>query len=486
MTIELKTAAGRGVLAATILGAGMSFLDSTVVNVATRQIGIDFHATFAELQWVLNSYMLTLASLILLGGSLGDRLGRRRIYLIGVIWFASASILCALSWNVESLIAARALQGVGGALLTPGSLAIISAAFVPGDRAAAVGVWSGLTGVSSAFGPILGGWLVQDVSWRWAFAINAPLAVAVVFLGLRYVPESRAEHLAKHLDIVGTLLVCLGLGAVTYGLIHAGSGWDSTAIVTVLGGVLIFAVFIRHEARTPGPLVPLDLFKSRTFTGTNIMTFFTYGALGALFTVLVLHLQIVAGYGAFAAGVSTLPITLALLILSRRSGALASRIGPRPQLIAGPLVAAVGMALMLRIDQTHNSYLLDVLPAVTVFGIGMALLVAPLTATVMAAAPSDEVGIASGVNNAVARAASLLAVAILPGLGGLHGENYRIPEVMLHGFRVVTICCVLLLLISAAVVALTVSGTPLAARSAASAAEPSDPDDVADSGDAAA
>ena len=455
--IRLGTAAGRGVLATTILGSGMVFLDSTIANVATRKIGEEFNASFGALQWVQNGYLLPLASLILLGGSLGDRLGRRRVFLIGVAWFAGASLLCAVAPNIEILIAARALQGVGGALLTPGSLAIISASFAPDDRAAAVGAWSGLGGVATAIGPFLGGWLVQDVSWRWAFAINLPFAVAVIFLGMKYVPETRAVSRATRLDIPGTLLVAGGLGALTYGTTTAGSaGWHAEAWIITAVGLALLAGFVIVERDEKQPLVPLGLFANRTFSGANIMTFMTYGALGAVLFVLVLHLQISAGYGALAAGTATLPITILMMFLSARSGALAARIGPRLQMIAGPLICAAGLLLTLRIDTHHHNYLTDVLPGVIVFGLGLSTFVAPLTATVMGTAPPDQVGVASGVNNAVARAASLLAVAILPPLAGLHGDSYRNPDVMVHGYRVVTLSSVVMLVAAAIVVAMTV------------------------------
>ena len=455
-SLRLRSRAGRGALIATILGSGMVFLDGTIVNVATERIGHEFHADFGALQWVLNGYTLPLASLILLGGSLGDQLGRRRIYLIGVTWFAAASLLCAVAPSVQLLIAARALQGVGGALLTPGSLAIISASFAPEDRGAAVGTWSGFSGVSTAIGPILGGWLVQDVSWRWAFALNLPLAVAVMVLGLRYLPETRASE-PERLDVPGTLLVAAGLGALTYGTTRAGSaGWTATAALTTVAGAVLLVAFILVERSSTHPLVPLSLFANRTFSGTNVMTFLTYGALSAVLFVFVLHLQVAAGYGAFAAGLTTLPITAALLLLSGRSGALAARIGPRLQLIAGPLLAAAGLLLTLRVDAHHRDYLVDVLPGVVVFAIGLATLVAPLTATVMSAVPAAQVGIGSGVNNAVARAAGLLTIAVLPPLAGLHGEAYRSVPVMVHGFRLVTVYCVVLLVLAALVVAVSV------------------------------
>jgi EmrB/QacA subfamily drug resistance transporter len=453
----MGTAPGRGALAATVIGSGMAFLDGTIVNVAAEHIGAQFHAGFDALQWVLNGYLLTLASLILLGGALGDRFGRRRIFLLGVVWFAAASLVCALAPNVQTLIAARAVQGIGGALMTPGSLAIISAGFAAEDRAKAVGAWSGLSGVSTALGPLLGGWLVEDFSWRWAFAINLPLAAAVLVLGLRFVPETRAARTPPRPDATGTGLVILALAALTFGTTHAGTdGWTATTVGTTAAGGVLLGAFVLAERRTRDPLVPLRLFGDRTFSGTNAMTLLTYAALGTVMFVLVLHLQVSAGYGALAAGLATLPVTIVMLLLSARSGALATRIGPRVQLIGGPLLGAGGLLLLLRVDATHHAYLADVFPGVLLFGFGLTALVAPLTATVMSSAPAEEVGIASGVNNAIARAGSLLAIAVLPPLAGLHGEAYREVAVMVHGYQVVTLCCAGLLVAAAGVVALTV------------------------------
>jgi EmrB/QacA subfamily drug resistance transporter len=455
--IRLHSGRGRGVLAATVLGSGMAFLDGTIVNVAAKHIGDQFHAGFGELQWVLNAYTLSLAALILLGGSLGDRLGRRRIFLIGIAWFALASLACALAPNIDALITARAVQGIGGALMTPGSLAIISASFDERDRSAAVGAWAGLSGVSTALGPLLGGWLVQDYSWRWAFAINLPLAAAVLVLGWRFVPESHSASSPKRLDVSGTVLVAAALGALTYGSTLAGSaGWSAVAVGTAAGGVALLVAFVALERRTRHPLVPLALFRDRTFSGTNAMTLLTWAALGTVLFVLVLELQTAGGYGALTAGLATLPVTVVMLLGSTRSGALAARIGPRIQLTAGPLVAAAGLVLLWRVDQHHHTYVTDVLPGLLVFAVGITALVAPLTATVMSSAPPDEVGIASGVNNAIARAGSLLALALLPVLAGLHGEAYQHVVTMVHGYRVVTACCAGLLVASAAIIALTV------------------------------
>ena len=474
-SLRLRTGRGRAVLAATVLGSGMVFLDSTVVNVAAKRIGQDLSAGFAVLQWVLNAYTLALAGLILLGGSLGDRLGRRRVFLLGVAWFALASLGCALAPNAAVLVAMRAVQGVGGALLTPGSLAIISATFAPDDRAPAVGAWSGLAGVSTALGPLLGGWLVEYHSWRWAFALNLPLAAAVLVLGVRFVPESRAAGSPRPLDLPGTVLVAAALGLITFATTEAGSdGWTAVPLGTLAAGAVLAAAFVVVERRSPDPLVPPSLFADRTFAGTNVMTLLTYAALGVVLFVLVLQLQVAAGYGALAAGVSTLPVTALMLLLSRGSGALATRLGPRPQLLAGPLLAAAGLALLLRVDARHATYPVDVLPGITLFALGLVTLVAPLTATVMGSAPADHLGIASGVNNAIARAGALLAVAVLPPLAGLHGESYRHGAAMTHGFRLVTLCCIGLLVLAAAVIALTVprrrrDARPTAAQPAAAA-----------------
>jgi len=455
--VPLRSAQGRGVLAATILGSGMTFLDSTIVNIATDRIGRQFHASFGALQWVINGYTLPLAALILLGGSLGDRLGRRRIFTLGVTWFALASLACALAPGVGWLITARAVQGIGAALMMPGSLAILSAVFSPDDEAPAVGTWSGLSGVASAAGPLLGGWLVQDYSWRWAFAINLPLALIVLALSRRYIPETRAASAPARMDTAGIVLVAAGLAALTYATIRAGDdGWSTGTSALALSGLLLLGVFVTLERHRPHALMPVRLFADRTFAGTNTMTLLTYGALGVFFFLLVLDLQVVGRYGPFAAGLANLPLTILLLAFSRTSGQLATRIGPRIPLVAGPLLAAAGLALTLRIDTTHRDYWLDVLPAVTVFALGMVLIVAPLTATVMAAAPADDVGIASGINNAVARAGGLLAVAAIPALAGLQGGAYTDATAMTQGYRVAVLWCVGLLIGSAVVIAATV------------------------------
>jgi len=449
--------AGRWVVLATVLGSGLTFLDATVVNVALPQIGEDLDADLGDLQWTLNGYTLTLASFILLGGSLGDRFGRRRIFVAGTIWFGLASALCAAAPTVEVLVLARALQGVGGALLTPGSLAIISASFAGEDRSRAIGAWSGLGGIAGAAGPFVGGWLIEVGSWRWVFLANVPLAAVVVLVAVRHVPESFDPTASHRLDLPGAALGALGLAGITYASIAAGErGLDPLVVATGTAGVLALLAFVLVERRSDHPLVPPSLFASRQFTVTNVVTFVIYAAFGAVFFLVVLELQVVAGFSPLAAGTAMLPVTLLLLLLSSRSGALASRIGPRLPMSVGPLLAAVGLLLMMRIGP-DASYLTDVLPGVVVFGLGLSLLVAPLTATVLAAAPPEHAGAASGVNNAVARTGSLLAVAMLPALVGLTGDVYRDPEAFDSGFKMAILICAGLLVLGGVLSAVFIS-----------------------------
>ncbi|MBW0092579.1 MFS transporter [Pseudonocardia sp. KRD-184] len=458
--LRMGTTAGRWVLFTTVLGSGLVLIDGTVVNVALESIGSEFGAEFTALQWTVNAYTLTLAALILLGGSLGDRFGRRRVFLIGVVWFALASLLCGLAPDVGTLIAARALQGVGGALLTPGSLALISASFHGPDRAAAVGAWSGLGGIAGAIGPFLGGWLVEW-SWRAVFLINLPLAALIVVVALKHVPESRDPESAPGLDVSGTVLAVLALGALTYSLTGLGESGPTPVLVTgLVVGVLALAAFVVVERRSRHPLVPPALFADRTFSAANAVTLLIYGALGVVFLLLVLQLQTVAGFTPLAAGTSLLPVTAVMLLFSARAGALAGRIGPRLPLTVGPLVSAGGLLLMLRVG-ADATWLFDVLPAVLVFGAGLALTVAPLTATVLDAAPDRYAGAASGVNNAVARAAGLLSVALIPGLAGISGADYTDPGAFDSGFRTaMTIGAGLLVLASVTAFALVRRSTP--------------------------
>ena len=431
--IPLSSSRGRWVLAVTVIGSAVAFLEATVVNVALPQIGRDLGADVADLQWILNGYMLTLAALILLGGSLGDRYGRRRVFELGIAWFTAASLLGALAPNVEVLIAARVVQGVGGALLTPGSLAIIEAVFRQQDRARAIGAWSGLGGVAAAVGPLLGGYLVGALSWRAIFFINVPLAAFGIWACRRYVPETRDPTVGGRLDLRGSLLAALGLGGITFALIQANEG-SSLALAAAVVGLVALVGFVAAERRSPDPMLPLDIFASRQFTGANLVTFVVYAALGGVFFLLVVFLQVALGYSPIAAGAASLPITALLLLLSARAGALAQRIGPRVPLTVGPLLIAVGMLLMRRID-IGDGYVETVLPAVVVFGVGLAGVVAPVTATVLAAADPRHAGVASGVNNAVARTAQLMAVAALPLVVGLSGAAYRNPQAMASAFH---------------------------------------------------
>ena len=453
--VRLHQASGRWVLFATVLGSGLAGIDATVVNIALPAIGNDLHATFEQLQWTVNAYTLTLASFILLGGSLGDRFGRRRVFAIGVMWFALASALCAVAPTIDTLIAARALQGVGGALLTPGSLAIISASFAAADRGKAIGSWSGLGGLATAAGPFIGGYLVAGPGWRWIFLINVPLAVVVVVVARRHVPETLDPHAVHHLDLLGAGLGAVGLGGVTYALIAAGEGWSVVVVATAVLGVGCLAGFVLVELRSPHPMLPTRIFANRQFTMTNIVTFAVYGALGGTFFLLVVNLQVVAGFSPLVAGTALLPVTVIMLLLSARAGDLAARIGPRLPMSLGPVVAAAGVLLMLRIGPAA-SYVTDVLPAVIVFGLGLSLIVAPLTTTVLAAAETRYAGVASGVNNAVARAASLLAVAVLPVLAGISGDDYQHPASFQDGFQIAMVLCAALLLVGALISVLTI------------------------------
>jgi EmrB/QacA subfamily drug resistance transporter len=417
--VEYSSAAGRGIVLATTLGSGMVLLDGTVVNVALRTVGKDLDASLAQLQWITNGYLLMLASLILLGGSLGDRLGRRRVFLTGVVWFALASALCGVAPNPGVLIAARVLQGIGGALLTPGSLAIIQSEIAPADRGRAIGAWTGMTSIAAAIGPFLGGGLVQYADWRWIFWINAPLAAVTVAVTLAFVPESRTTEQGRY-DGLGAGLAALALAGITYWLIEWGTGLSLPALGV---GLMAAAAFLLVERRVEHPMLPLGLFGSRTFSAANAMTLLVYAALGAILFFLVIDLQTVLGYGAMEAGMATLPITVLMLLLAARGGALGARIGPRIPMTVGPLLMAVGVGWLSFVGD-GTSYWLGVLPPLVVFALGLALMVAPLTATVLAAAPEGRAGVASGVNNAVARAGSLFAVAALPVLVGLSGAEY--------------------------------------------------------------
>lgn len=441
--LRLASAPGRWLLAAMVLGSGMAFLDGSVVSLALPAIDRDLEAGVSGLQWTVNGYTLSLAALILVAGSLGDRLGRRRVFLVGVVWFGAASLLCAVSQNIEMLVAARVLQGVGGALLTPGSLAIISASIHPDDRGKAIGTWSGLAGVTTAIGPLVGGYLVDAVGWRAVFWINLPLVVAIVIITLRHVPESKGAQ--ERLDLEGAVLTVLALTGLTYGLVA--EQW-----IPAVAGVVVLVAFVVHQLRSPHALVPMTLFADRVFSAANICTFAIYAALSGSMFLLVLQLQYVAGYGPLEAGLATLPMTVLMLLFSSKAGAWGDRVGPRLPMTVGPLVCALGLLLYLRIGE-GASFVLDVLPGALVFGTGLTLLVAPLTTAVLAAVPADQTGIASGVNNAVSRTAGLLAVAAIPPLAGIAGAKFADPAVFDPGFRSGTLMCVGLLVVAAATAA---------------------------------
>jgi EmrB/QacA subfamily drug resistance transporter len=477
--LRLSEGRGRWVLAATVLGSSMAMLDSTVVNVALPTIGRSLGASLSGLQWTINGYTLALAGLILLGGSLGDRLGRKRVFLIGVVWFALASALCGLAPSIGVLIGARVLQGIGGALLTPGSLAIIQASFVAQDRPRAVGAWSGLGGVAGAAGPLLGGLLVQAAGWRWVFFLNLPLAVVVLAVTMRHVPETRDSTATGKFDVAGAGLAALALGGLTYALIEAPTGRSDPIGIIAAGvvGVAAAAAFIvverrrtRHPRGIPA-MLPLDVFASRQFSAVNIVTFLVYGALGGVLFLLILQVQVVAGYSPLKAGTALLPVTLLMLAFSARSGALAQRIGPRWPMTAGCAISAVGLLLMTRIGP-HASYLTDVLPAVAVFAVGLTLTVAPLTATVLASADVRHAGVASGVNNAVARAAGLLAVAGIPVAVGLSAASYHSAIRFNSGFDKAAVVCAALLAVAAVLSALLIRNDVLRAVDGGPAARP--------------
>jgi EmrB/QacA subfamily drug resistance transporter len=419
-----------------VLGSGIAFLDSTVVNVALPRIGEDLETSVAGLQWVLNGYLVALSALILLGGSLGDLFGRKRVFQLGVIGFAVASVACALAPNVGALVVARVVQGMAGALLTPASLAILEASFRPQDRPKAIGAWSGLSGVASAIGPFVGGWLVDAASWRWIFLINLPLAAVVVGVAARHIPESFDPRATRQIDGTGAVLIGVSLGALSWGLIAAGDrGWAAPSVVASLAaGVVGLAAFTIVEGRSSHPMLPLGIFSSRQFRAANLVTAAVYAALGGVFFLLVVQLQQVLGYSALEAGAATLPVTLLMLALSSRSGALAARIGPRLQMTVGPLLVAVAMLLMVGID-AGAGYGTRVLPAVIVMGLGLATTVAPLTSTALGAVDDRHAGVASGVNTTVSRAAQLAAVAVLPVAVGLTGDAYLDPAVFSDGFQ---------------------------------------------------
>jgi EmrB/QacA subfamily drug resistance transporter len=431
----MRPGKGFWILLATILGSSMAFIDTNVVNVAIPRIQMDLNASTTSVQWVVESYALFLGALILLGGSLGDMFGRRRIFGLGVILFALSSVWCGFAADIGQLIGARAMQGIGGALLTPGSLSIIRASFSDEQRGRSIGLWSAFSAITSALGPVIGGWLVQNASWRWVFFINIPLALAVLTILFLYVPESYAERNNVHIDIPGAVLATLGLGALVFGLLESNTvGLLHPLVLTcVLIGLILLVGFLFAERHSPAPMIPLSLFRSRTFTGTNLLTFLLYAALGGTLFFLPFNLIRVQGYSATAAGAALLPYTLLMFSLSRWSGGLVARFGPRLPLIVGPLIAGVGYVLFA-VPGIGGEYWTTFFPAVLVTGLGMSITVAPLTATVMGAVSDRYAGAASGINNAIARVAGLFAIALL-GICVLLVFN-RTLDVQLHALHV--------------------------------------------------
>lgn len=430
--VRLSEPAGRWTLAVTAAGSGLVLLEATVVNVALPALERSFAASLAGLQWTVNAFTLTLSALILLGGSLGDRFGRRRIYLVGIVVFAGASLLCGLAPTLEWLIAARALQGVGGALVVPGSLALIQDSFHPDDRNRALGWWSGLSGCAGALGPLLGGGLVDTAGWRWVFLVNVPIAAALAVALIARVPALRTGTRSGRFDALGAVSAAIGLGGITYALTQ-GADDPGPATVAAFVGITAMLVFWLVERRSRNPMLPLGMFGSRSFSAANLASFFLYGALAALMFVLPIQLQVTTGYTALATGLALLPLTALTLALSARGGTLTARLGPRVPLTVGSVLCALALLLATRIG-AQASYLTEVLPAVVLVGIGIPLVTPAITATVLSAVPDARAGIASAVSNGVARTAGLIVVAALPLLARLPQDAAGDPVALDHGF----------------------------------------------------
>jgi EmrB/QacA subfamily drug resistance transporter len=450
--LRFGTPAARWVIAATVLGSGIAFLDGTIVNVALPAIGRDLKTDVAGLQWTLDAYLVTLTAFLLFGGALGDRFGRRKMFLTGLVSFTLASVACAFAPDATVLALSRAFQGAAGALLVPGSLAIIGSSFHDVDRGRAIGAWAGLAGIASAVGPFVGGWLIDAFSWRWVFLINVPLAIAAVAITMRHVPESRAET-QQPLDGVGAVLAAVGLASVCWALIESGHGFGAGELSSAALGIGAIVAFFVVEHRSSHPMLPLRLFRNRQFSGANATTLAVYGALGGALFMVVLELQIALNYSALEAGASLVPMTLLMFFLSPRSGALAQRIGPRLPMTIGPMIIAAGLLLFTRIAPGER-YVTTVLPAVIVFAIGLASTVAPLTSTVLSSVSDAELGIASGVNNAAARLAGLLSVAVLPSL--VHLDTTLLPGVLTAKVAVALRICAAIAVLGGVIAWLTV------------------------------
>jgi EmrB/QacA subfamily drug resistance transporter len=459
--LRYRSAQGRWVVAAMILGSSVAGIDSTVVAVALPAIGRNLHTGFQGLQWIVTSYTLTLASLILLAGSLSDRWGRRRVFLVGLGWFTLASVLCAAAASIGWLIAARAVQGIGGALMTPASLAIIEATFQPSDRTRAIGTWAGFSGVSAAIAPFLGGWLLEAGSWRWIFLINVPVAAVTAWATQRHVPESRDTSLSGKADWPGALAGVTALATITYAVIVLpGAGVTSPRFAAAAVLALVSsAIFVVAERRGSHPMLPLTIFRPAQFRAANAVTFITNGALGGFAFVFIPALEIVAGYSPVVAGSALVPVTVVTLLLSGASGRLAERIGPRPQLVAGCLLCAVASMLAVRIGP-HADYWTVVFPLALLFGLGLASLIPPLTASAMNSAPDSLAGLASGVNNAVARVAGLLWIAALPPITGLTGAAYADPVQFRSSFGQISWICAAAFACAAVLAASFITGPP--------------------------
>lgn len=434
-------------LLATILGSGVVFLDGSVVNLALPQMGKELHVGFAGLQWVIDGYLLSLSALILLGGSLGDILGRKRTYMLGVVGFAVASLLCGFAPNAGILIFMRIVQGIFGALMVPGALAIINTNFEKESRAAAIGKWTAWTSAIIAIGPLVGGSLIDQGSWRLIFFINPPLLAVCYLIGAKAIEESKDSRV-RRIDTAGAIMAMIGLGGITYGLIEGSAQhWSTLPVISLILGVVVFAAFLWFERHNKDPMLELDLFKSRNFSGANVSTFAMYGALGGFFFAQLIYLQNVVGYSSLQAGMTGLPVTLLLITLSSRIGVLSSKIGPRLFMTLGPITAGVGILLLLHIGK-GSSYLIDIFPGMVIFGLGLASTVAPLTTTVLGSVGRDQSGIASAINNAVSRVAGLVVIALL----GLFGAS--------HAYRFAAILCGSLAIIAGIISFLAIQNQP--------------------------